>query len=394
MQGEILLREYIIAYDNSWIHFFIKPHVGLCSRRKDNLKFDEYKVLVSGAGADFCVYSSSSYIHVVCQDEKGSVLYLLYDGVSWKKRTLLESRTARPYMKNFVIMEISGHINILYTIENKEKLMLVHQLLIGNSTPSVIDYIKKDSIPFCASTHNETDFSVFYTNEDGICCEVIYKWSQKKFLPPKKLTGNISIRFAQNTGNTTHLAAIKHENNVRHLLYITKTTDYSEPEMIVYSNCQNDVKPVISNYGEKQYMVWTERGNVMSSCLGADNKWSKPIQYAKSSKTEIKLYVLCHEGKYEYYYGIAREHDFTLYGTHDVLKKPPKTTSGKHSTKNIYNTETTENLIVSQGKQIQILCDELSKQRKKLAELSSRIEQLLSSIPIADEEDIDNVLLN
>ena len=116
------MREYIIAFNGSWLHFFIKPHVGLCSRKKNGYKFDDFKILLPGAAADFCVYSKKGLIHIVCQDERGSVIYLLFDGINWNKNILLESKTARPYLKNFVITELSGHINVLYTVENKEKL--------------------------------------------------------------------------------------------------------------------------------------------------------------------------------------------------------------------------------------------------------------------------------
>lgn len=388
------MREYIIAFDGSWLHFFIKPHVGLCSRRRNGFKFDNSKVLLPGACADFCVYSADGFIHIVCQDERGSVLYLLYDGTSWKKSTLLESRTAKPYMKNFIITELSGHINLLYTVENKEKLMLVHQILIGNSTPSVVDFIARDSVPFCICKHQETDFSVFYTNENGTGCEKIYKWSQKQFLEPRLLEEGISVKFAARQDNRTLYAAIRTIDDIKNLIYIIKNEDNEETQMPVYLDCMKDIAPIISHYGKKQYMVWTEHGNVMSSCLGTDEKWSKPMQYAKSSKSEIKLYAICNEGKYEYYYGIAREHDITLYGTDDILKKTPQKKDYKkgYSNKHAYNEA--ENLYHTQEKQIKLLCQELSIQRKKLSELSEKIEELLAVIPLADDEDIDNVLLN
>lgn len=388
------MREYIIAYNNSWIHFFIKPHVGLCSRKKSGLKFDDYKVLVHGASADFCVYSVDDYIHIVCQDEKGSVLYLMFNGTTWKRNILLESRTAKPYVKNFVIIDISGHIGILYTIENKDRIMLVHQLLIGNASPTVVDYIKSDSAPFCVYKHHETDFSVFYTNEKGVSCEIIYKWSQKQFNEPKILSDFHNIKFVHEKDNIVSLAAIKTTNNAKNLIYIKRTPDGNETESDVYLNCSDNIMPIISNYGKKKFMVWTEHGNVITSCMDENEKWSRPIQYAKSSKTEIKLYSICYNGNYEHYYGVALEHDFILYGTHDVLKRPPKTAKYNHSDFNVSVSKDSQNLLITHGKQIKQLYDELSLQRNKLAELSARIEDLLSSVPIADEEDIDNVLLN
>ena len=386
------MREYIIAFNGSWFHFFIKPHVGLCSRKKSGLKFEDYRVLISGAASDFCVYTSDSQIHLVCQDEKGSVLYLLYDGTAWKKSIILESRTARPYVKNFVITEISGHINLLYTIENKDKLMLVHQILIGNRPPNIVGYVTPGIIPFCIYRHHETDFSVFYTNEHGDTCRRIYQWSKKQFLEPEILEKNISIKFVTEVSSEMALAAVKKTDNSNNLIFMKEPTENSGMEPVVYPNCSKEIVPIISRYGEKTYMVWTEHGNVMSSCFISDTEWSKPMQYAKSSKSETKLYAICIDGKYEYFYGIGREHDITLYGTHDILKTQPKT-SPQHK-KIVSERISTENLLLNQEKQIKKLCYELSEQRKKLSELSSKIEELLSSVPIADEDDIDNVLLN
>ena len=387
------MREYIIAFNGSWLHFFIKPHVGLCSRKKNGYKFDDFKILLPGAAADFCVYSKKGLIHIVCQDERGSVIYLLFDGINWNKNILLESKTARPYLKNFVITELSGHINVLYTVENKEKLMLVHQVLLGNMVPNVVDYITGAHVPFCVYKHHETDFSIFYTNNDGLGCERIYKWSQKQFLPPSLLEDGVSIKFACENDTRPVFAAIKTEGKISNLLYFEKNETDDYIPFPVSLDCDKNITPIISRYGKKLFMVWSEHGNVISSSLMPDGKWSNPVQYAKSSKSEAKLYAICNNGDYEYYYGIAREYDITLYGTHDILKTPPaKVDPGKNVPfENPYNK--TEHILNVQEKQIKILCQELSIQREKLSELSAKIEELLSSIPLADEEDIDTVLL-
>ena len=384
------MREYIIAYGGSWIHFFIKPHVGLCSRKKNGFRFEEHKIILAGAAADFCVYSSGNRIHIVCQDQKGSVLYLLYDGTSWQKNILLQSKTAKPYNKNFVMTEISGFINLLYLVENKERVMLVHQVLHPGSSPQIVAYIKNDSVPFCVCSCPETDFYVYYKNENGTSCRQIYKWSQKKFLEPTILEDGLSIKFSTTLSDSEALIGIHETDNVKTLVYIKNNNEKSP----VYRDLKGDIIPIISCYCEKQYMVWTEYGNIMSSCLQPDGKWSRPMQYAKSSSTEAKLYAICKNGIYEYYYGVSRENDITLYGTHDILKKPPEHIEQESTAKKISGPQKTEDLLLNQERQIKLLCDELSQQRQRLSDLSDRIESLLDSVSIADEETIDNVLLN
>lgn len=389
MTGAISLREFIIAYNGNWIHFFIKQHVGLCMRKKDGFKFEEYRVLMQGAEADFCVYTSEDLIHIVCQNEKGSVIYLLYDGIAWKKTVLLESRTAKPYNKHFQMTEISGHINLLYVVENKDRLMLAHQILNGTMPLDIVDYIKKDSVPFCLANHQETDFSVFYTNENNIPFQQTYKWSQKKFLEPIALCNYNSVKFAVKSEDGFALAVIQKTSDTNILAYCEKDKEL----LPVYSDCDKSIIPIISHYCDKLYMVWTEYGNVMSSYLEGDRKWSKPMRYAKSLNRETKLYAICKNGTYEYYYGTQNEYDITLYGTHDILKKPPTETIKKINPHR-NNTKYEESMLIAQEKQIKLLCQELSQQRQRLSDLSEKIDELLNAVPLADEEAIDNVLLN
>lgn len=397
------MREYIISFEGRWHHFFIKQHVGLCCRRKDGLKFGEYEVLLKGAEADFCVYSTDKHIHIVCQDEGGSVLYLFYNGNAWKKSVLLESRMAKPYNKNFKIINLSGYLNVIYTVCNKERVMLVHQIIADGNTPAVVDYIKSDITPFCILSHRETDFSVFYTNEEGVSGKRIYKWSQKtysEFIPVKD--NNISIAFTTNPSFTSSLAAVIRHDEKKDVLSCFKIDENNSlyGEMVVCDDFFSRDIPVISAYGEKIYMVWTEYGGVVTSCLLPDGTWSAKTRYAKSNTGYAKLYSVCHNGNYEYYYGIPRENDISLYGTHDILKNSPlktskkegtyETNSSEHMNKNNYS----EQILKNQQEQIKKLFEELTSQKNKLSELTSKIEDIISTIPIAADDDIDKILMN
>jgi len=389
------MKEYIVAFEGAWRHFFIKQHVGLCWRKKEGFKFSDYEVVLKGVCSDFCAYCDGKVIHIACQDEKGSVLYLIYDGISWKKTTLLESKSAGPYKKNFVFLEISGHMNLLYTIENKERLMLVHQVMMEKGIPTVVDYINNTAVPFCVALHPETDFTVFYTNEDNISGYKIYKWSQKAYSDFKATdNGDTEIRFAKADSDGSIMAvATKTTQKIVSLLSICFDENKNISERIpVYLDCVKNITPVISEYEQKQYIVWTEYGGVVAAHRNQDGKWSKPVRYAKSNSKEASLYVICENGKYRYYYGIAREHDIILYGTHDILKMSP----GGYD-REVYsekNETYTGEILKKQTEQIKKLYEELSIQRNKLSDLAEKIEEIISAVPIADEEDIDKVLLN
>lgn len=388
------MREYIVAFDGEWRHFFIKQNVGLCHRKKDGFKFSDYRVLLKGAESDFCVYATEKNIHIVCQDTNGSVLYLIYDGVSWKKITLLESKSAKPYEKNFTIISMAGYINLLYVIENKERFALVHHTLIEGNGPTIVDYIKKDEVPFFATKGEETDFTLFYTNEEGVSGKRLYKWSQKAYQDFLPLSlKNINIKFAQkDNGEKLSLVFTKKTENIRSLIYARADEDMNiSEEFPVYLDCKENIVPVMSHYGEKEYIVWSEYGSVMTSYIDKSGRWSKPVRYAKSSTGEAVLYEICKDGKYEYFYGMPREHDIILYGTHDILKAPPNSSNGNNFKK---MESVPPETLKEQAEHIKRLYEELSSQKKILQELAARLETIISCVPIADEEDIDKILLS
>ncbi len=391
------MREYIVGFQGLWRHFFIKQNVGLCHRIKDGFKFNDYRVLLKGAESDFCVYATEKYIHIVCQDAKGSVLYLMYDGVSWKKTTVLESRSAKPYVKNFNIISMAGHINLLYVIESKERFALVHHTLIEGSSPFIVDYIKKDAVPFSIALCDETDFTVFYTNEDGISGYKKYRWSQKAYSEfSASSSKDITVKFAESLSeNNMSFVFTKKTENIFSLMYAETDEETNiTGEATVYLDCDKSVVPIISHYGQKKYIVWIEAGSVMTSYFDDNGRWSKPVRYAKSSAGDATLYVICCEGKYEYYYGAPREHDIILYGTHDILKNPPQKANSKKHVLSEGREDMMGISIREQAEQIKKLYEELSVQKKILSDLAARLETIISCVPIADEEDIDKVLLS
>lgn len=380
------MREYIVQFQNNWWHFFIKQNTGLCIRKKDGFKFGENEVLLKGAESDFCVFATEESIHIVCQDGNGSVLYLVYDGVSWKKRVLLHSKTARPYKKYFQFVSLSGHINILYVIENKERLLLVHQTLSAESVPFVVDYIAKSDVPFCIASHEETDFTLFYKNEKGKSGYKRYKWSQKTYSGFEEFDkDDVEIRFAEVGSSGNLVACAVSSDNIMQISFDEQMN--KKEEIKVTENCLKDAMPIISHYGDKKYIVWTEYGGIVASHFES-GVWSKPVRYAKSNQVAAILYVIYHNGKCEYFYGAPRENDIILYGTHDFLKTPPKNTS-KNSTEFFG-----ENSLKELTEQVKKIYEELSIQRRKLSYLSEKIAEIVSNVPIADEEDIDKILLN
>ena len=81
--------EYIIAYKNNWYHFFIKPNLGFCTSKKTGALFVRNEVLLANPFEDFCVTKTDKYIHAVCQDSFGSIIYFIFDGNVWKSKTIL-----------------------------------------------------------------------------------------------------------------------------------------------------------------------------------------------------------------------------------------------------------------------------------------------------------------
>src|SRR5665647_839446 len=136
------MSDYLVKQSHECLwHFTHMQNNGLCFTKMNNAHKQEYEVLLKEARSDFdVIIDDNNHIHLVCQDDTGSIIYLNYFEDKWHKYTILMSKTPTNYQKNFQLVRINAWINMFYTIEYRGKKMLTHQILENSSVePTVLD---------------------------------------------------------------------------------------------------------------------------------------------------------------------------------------------------------------------------------------------------------------
>lgn len=178
------------SYGVVW-HFYHNRH-GICFCKMKDEKITEYSVLIADAQGDFdIVVDDSDCLHLVCQNKGGDILYINRRNGEWKTTTLLKSKRATSYSKDFIIKRVGGILNLFYCIEHNGNRMLTHQF-VGDPAlpPRVVDCIRGD---FCAATDTGGNIILlFYSETQKSYGTKKYVWSQKNwedFKPENGLCG-------------------------------------------------------------------------------------------------------------------------------------------------------------------------------------------------------------
>lgn len=422
------MQEYIVSYQGHWWHFFYKPSYGLCFRKKDGMRFGDFEILLKESESDFCVFSAGKFIHIVCQDHVGTILYLSYNGENWEKLPLLTNKEGKATPKHFSLLAVGNRLNLYYVIEYKEKNMLIHQLLHAPSTePMVADYITATPCPYHACLHSSNNLTVCYQNTQGICGMRTYLWSQKSYQPFRKIPFSAlsSPTMLLDEDDTCHFAAVTELEGVRNLIYFRRESDGSfSDSSTIYLDCGENPEAVFFRKDNRLYLEWLDNGSVMMSYISEENeKWKKPVKYMRNATTPVVLYHICEEGKTNSYYGFSDNGTINLYGEGNLLSESPKASplpkyrprgfeASEFAKQFGYQPRETEASTVQEFISVEEYQKEhakikqlLSKQNDIVLDLLQRISKLEENLknntsahdnssPAQNEEDIDTILFN
>lgn len=419
------MREYIVEHQKQWWHFFIKPFYGLCFRKKEGTRFSPFEVLLPSACEDFCAIVANDRIHLVCQEENGSILYLTQEGETWQKVVLFESKTGVAYKKYFSMIAAGNFINLFYVIKYQEKHMLVHQILAAEDRPpTVIDRVQCVTMPYSVTMHTGTDITVLYKNESGTGGERLYRWSKKafsRFMPVHPSANCQPCCFLPEKDGTVRYAAYQKVEGIYNLVYFEKKPDmsYSQPT-VIYLDCRQEAEPIFCRNQQKLYLVWQESGCIMSSYLmNEEGKWSKPIRYMQPSGTRIMQYGICQNETMRHAYGYEKGQEIVLYADEGLLPSVPKKQEIQFKPEGFeaaefaaaYGGAGKEDIMGPPSPMNALLREELEKIKEQLlkfkihlTQLSQKLEAIEEkqklnmqpeekAVPIAEEETIDAVLL-
>jgi len=190
------------------LYFFIKE--GLCV--KDLLSpSDKYKIIYEEAVCDFCVIDTGyGEVGIVCQDDKGSIIFLRENNETYLKTTLLNNRSQLAYDKYFNLHKHNRWIGLSYIINYQGESLLSYQLVDEeNQAPLVVDSVY--DFNYFSFINKSNDIFYFYNREKEFGYK-IYKWSKKDFCDYEKL-GDGKLLSAVNDNKGLYYIVYENENN-------------------------------------------------------------------------------------------------------------------------------------------------------------------------------------
>ncbi len=342
-------NQYILKQTSEKVwHFFHHEKNGICFKTKHNNEWDNYEILLKDGIEDFnVIIPDKDNIHLVCQDQNGSIIYLKYKDEQWHKYVVLQNKMNKVYPKHFKILFINGWINLIYTIHYKEQNLLVHHVLDNSDVPpNVIDSIYMTPQPFSIATDASNNIYIYYHANDQSD-----KIGYRIYLWAKKMWSDFITFDVHNQSITTPYALIDSHDNT-HLVYLKKIdTNYQiihkrkpyhpsdkatwEEENIIYTRGIENSSPVLFKTGKKLWLLWQQHTSVFS-CFSQDDglTWSNPSQFMAGRYGDIELYgyrtalfsekenIICDKC-----YGYRNNIDIVLYVLSNYLDGQPQTKS-------------------------------------------------------------------
>ncbi len=325
------MQEALVRCRGQWWHFFIKPFYGLCFKKSEGTRFLSFEVLLPEACEDFCAIAVGDTIHIVCQNQSGSILHLNLEEDTWHKTVLMESKSKVVQKKYFSLIAMGKYLNLFYIIPHKERHMLVHQILSEtDKPPTVVDCLKLQTPPYLIAGHTGTDITVVYENENGLCGSRLYRWSQKAFSRFTPINPSLPCRVVAilaEPGDRIRYAALQSFDDVKNLIYFEKSPEgHYSPAVTIYLDCSDDAAPIFCRHGEKLYLAWQEQGGILSSYSTNDGaKWTKPLRYMQGAGMMPVLYAICDDRKLTSAYGHEKDQEIALYASAPLAWEAKKT---------------------------------------------------------------------
>lgn len=299
---------------------------GICYYNLDKKNQNNYEILFQNTKDEFdLIIDQNDCVHIACQDNEGSIIYLTEVGNEWKKFVVLKSKTQNVYNKYFNIKKISDFINLFYVVNHNSKNMLVHQILdnLGNA-PSVIDYVLGKNGNYCLNISSEFNILLFYIsdNEKNLCFN-IYKWAYKKwesvvFLNEKNVD---SVASFIDDDDSIHLIFEK-ENELFYKKYAkTGFNSFEFSETVKINQSKKNKLPIIFKNNNELWIMWENNQGIFGvSSKDGGNSFSAQTRFMATGNSQIKIYDLISLNKNIKCFGYFDRQKLNLILLNDFLK--------------------------------------------------------------------------
>ena len=257
-------------YEYIW-HFTHTEKSGICFCRMKDATISKYEVLLENGQPDFDVSTDGDgVLHLACQDDSGSIIYLMYADDTWHKSVLLQSKNPTPYPKKFSLLQNRAWVDLFYVVNHQEKRLLTHHIL-NSSEPNAIDYIDGE---YFATQDKLGNNYVFYNNGYRK-----YQWNRKEWSEFIKLPGTPAYPFIDNE-EKIHLALeqageIKYIGNGS-MQTLGKGTD-----------------PIIFQIASILWIMWVNKGRVLAAYSGnSGGTWQNNGEFMSGRTLPATLFKL------------------------------------------------------------------------------------------------------
>lgn len=234
-------------------------------------------------GADGC-------IHLTAQDIHGTLLYLCYDGETWRKYPILHNKSGEQSITQIHLLHDGSYIHAFYILQHQGRHMLVSHVFGAGGSPSApqpIGYVHPTR-RYCAAADGRQTCHIFFFDEDSIL-------QYRQFHLPDH---TCHIAEPPMTGQIRAVSAICDHTGILHTAYLSQQKQY-----YTISYCHTGAAPKLLSFGvdniaaltvvvtDKQITVqWQERYNVYE-CASRNGglSFSKPrnLSATKGSGTRL-----------------------------------------------------------------------------------------------------------
>ena len=249
------------------------------------------EILLSDMSEEFDIITGADgCIHLAAQDIQGTLLYLCYDGKTWRKYPILHSKSGQQSMTQLRLFSDGSQIHAFYILQHHGRHMLVHHAFGtdgGAAAPQPIDYVHPTR-RYCAAADGKQTCHLFFFDEDSVL-------QYRQFHP-----SNNACRIADPplTGQIRAVSAVCDRMGNLHTAYLAQQRQYYT---IFY--CRAGAAAKLLSFGvdniaalavvvtDKRIAVqWQERYNVYE-CVSGDGgeTFSKPRNLSATKGNGTKL---------------------------------------------------------------------------------------------------------
>ncbi|MDD4688586.1 MAG: hypothetical protein PHE51_02435 [Eubacteriales bacterium] len=302
-----------LSNNQTWIFYYNNDN-GICfSRLNSQGKVCDTSILSGNCPDDFDVIcDSQDNIHLCCQNNVGDIIYYRCTNHYWNKTVLLHSKSNTTNNKQFKLFTVNNWISILYTLEYRNKNMLVHHIPQLSAQPTVIDYIGK---AYAASCDVEGNIAIFYDSElNSAFGYKEYKLSQKSwsdFTPKPEFDRSDTV-----------VSLFDNNNDLNVVFSKNKEVHYSDKHDNTLLS--TGTRPLIHILNNMQVIQWNYKGKIHSA-ISRDgvSSWEKSGEYNIGNNYKlIDIYKISSNYpqialKGEYIYGYMADNRVNLLGLND-----------------------------------------------------------------------------